>query len=193
MKRELAASQPRPPSLSCPTLLILCFCSICCTTALASGPDLCGNLTVRIRGKPLRWDHVAEAGIQPLPSTVQSYLRPETQVLLPWLYTLIILVVHIPPFIVRVVHWETVQIWCLAATFLTVLVYAQAYASTRLSAEQVLVWTPLLLPIDAASMVQIFFLISEDYHLWPRIVLALRRRSNEQGKLNSSHDYPLNC
>jgi hypothetical protein len=88
--------------------------------------------------------------------TGSSYLRPDIGgALLPWIYTAIVIVVHIPTVIIRVQRWEMVQTWCLAATLLTVVLYAQAYVSTAFAAEQVLTWTPLLLVIDAGSMLQL--------------------------------------
>lgn len=39
---------------------------------------------------------------------------------MPWVYTAVILVLHIPVVIIRVVRWEAVQTWCLIATFFTV-------------------------------------------------------------------------
>ncbi|KAI9789816.1 MAG: hypothetical protein M1816_005733 [Peltula sp. TS41687] len=158
-------------STFCVTVLALAA-----TTAAAQGTsDPCGNLTVMIDDVSFTWAELAEPGIQPIPGEAASYLRPNGQALLPWLYTAIILVVHIPLVIIRVVRWETVQIWCLATTLLTVLVYAQAYASTHFSGAQVFVWTPLPLLIDAGSMAQIVFLIVEDYHLWIRAKLSYRR------------------
>ena len=76
-----------------------------------------------------------------------------------------VLVIHIPIVVIRVVRWETVQNWCLLATFGTIVVQAQAYVSTQFKAEQVLTWTPLLLIIDAGSMAQIVFLLADDFHL----------------------------
>ena len=94
-------------------------------------------------------------------STV-AYLRPDTAgALLPWVYTIVILIVHIPVVLVRVVRWQTVQYWCLVSTFFTIVLYAQAYISTRFESSKVLVWTPLILVIDAGSMLQVFFLIIE--------------------------------
>jgi hypothetical protein len=172
--------------MSCKAVFILGLCLVLGAAAQDTGPDLCSNLTVRIGGVPIAWDKVAEAGIRPMPGAARSYLRPEMQALLPWVYTLIILIVHLPLVIVRVMRWEKVQIWCLATTLLTVVVFAQAYTSTNLSAEQVLVWTPLMLLIDAGSMAQIFFLIIEDYYLRPRLELALRPSDNDEGTSHCS-------
>ncbi len=94
-------------------------------------------------------------------STV-SYLRPDTGgALLPWIYTIVVIIVHLPVVVIRVVRWQAMQYFCLASTFFTVVVYTQAYVSTRFDAAKVLVWTPLILVIDAGSMLQVFFLIIE--------------------------------
>ncbi|KAI9797956.1 MAG: hypothetical protein M1833_005012 [Piccolia ochrophora] len=94
--------------------------------------------------------------------TITSYLRPDTgAALLPWVYTIIIIIIHVPVVIVRVTRWDIVQTWCLVSTFFTIVVYVQAYISTNFAAEKILVWTPLILVIDAGSMLQIFFLVLE--------------------------------
>ncbi|KAL6717715.1 hypothetical protein ACLMJK_005630 [Lecanora helva] len=91
-----------------------------------------------------------------------SYLRPDTAgALLPWIYTIVLTIVHIPVVLIRVVRWQAVQYWCLVFTFFTIVIYIQAYISTAFDASKVLVWTPLILVIDAGSMLQVFFLIVE--------------------------------
>ena len=56
-----------------------------------------------------------------------SYLRPDTAgALLPWIYTIVILIVHIPVVFIRVARWEAIQYWCLVSTFFTVVIYTQA-------------------------------------------------------------------
>ena len=94
--------------------------------------------------------------------TSVSYLRPDTGgALIPWIYTIIVIAVHIPVVFIRVVRWEAVQYWCLLSSFFTVVTYTQAYVSTQFDAAKVLVWTPLILVVDAGSMLQIVFLIIE--------------------------------
>jgi hypothetical protein len=128
--------------------------------------DIWEDLVVPINGTvSIPWSELAKGGIHQFPGDPRSYLRSDGQSLLPWIYTVIVLVVHIPTVIIRVVKWETVQTWCLACTFFTVVVYVQAYISTRLTPETIFVWTPLLLLIDAGSMSQIFFLVSDEHHL----------------------------
>ncbi|KAL8789488.1 MAG: hypothetical protein Q9213_001101 [Squamulea squamosa] len=94
--------------------------------------------------------------------TSSSYLRPDTGgALLPWLYTVIIIVIHLPVVVVRVVRWEITQSWCLVSAFFTVVVYIQAYLSTQFQASKILVWTPIVLVIDAGATLQVFFLVIE--------------------------------
>lgn len=89
--------------------------------------------------------------------------------LVPWIYSIVILLVHIPVVIIRVVKWEAVQTWCLGATVFTIAITAQAFVSTGFRPDKILTWTPLLLVIDAGSMAQILFLIVEDYSLLTRL------------------------
>ncbi|KAM0796804.1 hypothetical protein BDR22DRAFT_824895 [Usnea florida] len=113
-----------------------------------------------------------------------SYLRPDIGgALVPWVYSIVILLVHIPVVIIRVVKWEAVQTWCLAATVFTVALTAQSFASTDFRSDKILTWTPLLLVIDADSMAQVLFLIVEDYQLFTRLRHAIappRAKPSEQ-------------
>ena len=98
------------------------------------------------------------------------YLRPDTGgAVLPWVYTIILIVIHAPTVIIRVVRWEMVQTWCLVATFLTVVLFIQTYASTQFAPDQVLTWTSIVLVIDAGSMLQLFVLVLEKESLGIRI------------------------
>ena len=111
---------------------------------------------------------------------------------MPYVYTAIILIVHIPVVIIRVVRWETVQTWCLVTTFFTITLTVQSYISTKFAADKVLTWTPLMLVIDAGryvsrpsvilgslvtnseicSMSQILFLVVDEFKLLPRLRCA---------------------
>src|SRR5439155_19230550 len=131
--------------------------------------DICGNMSIAIGNASIPWVDLARKGIRQSPGTSPSYLRPDLQSIMPWIYTLIILIVHIPTVLIRVMKWENVQLWCLACTTLTIVVYTQAYISTKFEPEKILVWTPILLLIDAGSMAQIFFLLSHDKYLLTRV------------------------
>ena len=132
-------------------------------------PDIANGT---IPNTALQWRQITGGQIYNLPGS--SYLRPDVGgALLPWVYTAGVIIVHIPTVIIRVQRWETVQTWCLATTLLTVVLYAQAYISTRFAADQVLTWTPLLLAIDAGSMLQQFVLVVEAGSLMPRVKTEL--------------------
>ena len=107
--------------------------------------------------------------------------------LVPWVYSIVILLVHIPVVIIRVVKWESVQTWCLGATVFTIAITAQAFASTRFRSDKILTWTPLLLVIDAGSMAQILFLIVEEYEIITRLrhaVMPPQAKPSEEPFLN---------
>ncbi|KAL8934116.1 MAG: hypothetical protein Q9216_006062 [Gyalolechia sp. 2 TL-2023] len=91
-----------------------------------------------------------------------NYFRPDIGVaLMPWAYTTIVIVVHLPMVLVQVTRWEIVQVWSIVFTLFTVILYIQAYVSTHFDPAQILLWTPLLLIIDGGSMAQVFFLVLE--------------------------------
>ena len=104
--------------------------------------------------------------------------------LVPWIYSLIILLVHIPVVIIRVVKWESVQTWCLGATLLTIAVTAQTFASTGFRSDKILTWTPLLLVIDAGSMAQVLFLVVEDFELLTRLRNAVMPAQEQPAEEN---------
>jgi hypothetical protein len=92
-----------------------------------------------------------------------TYLRPDVGgSLLPWLYTIIEISIHLPVVLVRVARWDKVQVISLALAGFQICLTLLSYHSTRLSPDQVLVWMPLTLPLDAGSMLQLAVLIVED-------------------------------
>lgn len=110
----------------------------------------------------ITWAQVGSNALNNTTTHLLSYLRPDTAgALLPWVYTIVILFVHVPVVLIRVVRWQAIQHWCLVSTFFSVVLYTQAYVSTRFDVAKVLVWTPLLLVIDAGSMLQVLFLVIE--------------------------------
>ena len=91
-----------------------------------------------------------------------SYLRPdEANAIIPWVYSLILLLCHLPLVIIRVVRWETGQIWSLAMATFSVGLTCLAYGSSGLAPEQVLIWTPIALTVDVGAVMQVFILILE--------------------------------
>ncbi|KAL9595104.1 MAG: hypothetical protein Q9219_006647 [cf. Caloplaca sp. 3 TL-2023] len=106
------------------------------------------------------WGEALDNRISNMPTT--NYFRPDIGIaLMPWVYTVIVIVVHLPMVLVRVTRWEIVQVWSIIFTLFTVIIVIQAYVSTRFDPAQILLWTPLLLVIDGGSMAQVFFLVLE--------------------------------
>jgi hypothetical protein len=92
-----------------------------------------------------------------------TYIRPDVGgSLLPWLYAIILLLIHLPTVIIRATRWEKVQVLSLALAAFAVAVSIQGYVSTKLKPEGVLVWMPLMLPLDAGAMLQLMVLIVEE-------------------------------
>jgi uncharacterized integral membrane protein len=92
-----------------------------------------------------------------------TYLRPDVAgALVPWLYTIVIICIHLPVVLVRVQRWDKVQTISLALAVFQIAITLQGYKSTGLAPEEVLVWMPLTLPLDAGSMLQLAVLIVED-------------------------------
>ena len=175
-------------SLSYPSCIFAWLLFSLCVHASAAPPnltlDLCPlNSTALISNTNYTWGSVLNLTIRDLGTS--SYLRPDIGgALLPWIYTIIVIIVHVPIVVIRVVRWQKVQTWCLAATLLTLAVTAQGYYTTKFAPEMILTWTPLLLIIDAGSMAQVLFLIVEDRHLLSRIWRSiLPSRREERGTL----------
>ena len=130
-----------------------------------------------------------------------SYLRPGGGMsIIPWLLVVAILVVHIPVVIVRIVRWESGQVWSLALAAFAITLTTLAYRSTEFDPQQIYVWTPLPLIIDVGAMIQLFALILEKREDVRRIRKTIRRwseiigghiklRPNRQG--STTNDFNL--
>jgi Ni,Fe-hydrogenase I cytochrome b subunit len=68
---------------------------------------------------------------------------------------------HFPTCVVRVARWKKIQVFSLVLAGVNIAITIQAYVSTRLQPEQVLVWTPVTLILDAGAMLQIYVVIIE--------------------------------
>lgn len=116
----------------------------------------------------ITWAQAVEHPVQQFQGP--SYLRADVGgALLPWVYTFVVLLLHIPVVVIRVVRWQTVQVWCLVATLFTITITMQAYVSTAFREQEILTWTPLLLVIDAGSMAQVLCLVVEEFSLLTRL------------------------
>ena len=162
-----------------PTLIVFCVLFPCFSLATAS-LDLCPlNASQIIGNTNVTWGSVLNVTIREIGGS--SYLRPDIGgALLPYVYTIVVIIIHLPVVIIRVVRWQKVQTWSLAATVMTLAVTIQGYASTSFAPERVLTWTPLLLIIDAGSMAQVLFLIIEDRKLLSRLRHALRSETKTE-------------
>ena len=166
----------------CPFFLLLLHAqSTSARTTLS--PDLCSlNSTVALGNTNITWNEVLNLPIDDLEGS--SYIRPDVGgALLPWIYTIIVIIVHVPMVVIRVVRWQRVQAWCLASTILTLVITIQGYKSTAFAPEMILTWTPLLLVIDVGSMAQVLFLIVEDRHLLSRLWRRLTAMKKNNGTL----------
>jgi hypothetical protein len=116
--------------------------------------------------------------------------------IIPWLLIVAILVVHIPVVIVRIVRWESGQVWSLALAAFAISLTTLAYRSTEFDPQQIYVWTPLPLIIDVGAMIQLFALLLEKpedvrrirrtIHRWSEIVGEhIKLRPNRQGSTTS--------
>lgn len=96
-----------------------------------------------------------------------TYLRPKSaNTLIPWLYTLFLLLFHLPACIIRAVRWESAQYLALTLAILGIALTLQAFQSTGLRAEEILVWMPLTLILDVGAMMQMVVLILEKHGIW---------------------------
>lgn len=116
--------------------------------------------TSLIPNSNITWGELDRATLQDFSYT--SYFRPDSGVaLFPWAYTILFLVTHVPVVFVRVVRFDHVQYFCIGSAILSVYLTIQGYVSTDFAAPKILLWTPLLLVIDAGAMLQVFFLVVE--------------------------------
>ncbi|KAF6824975.1 hypothetical protein CMUS01_10012 [Colletotrichum musicola] len=91
-----------------------------------------------------------------------TYLRPDPGgCLLPWPYTMALILIHLPVTVLRVTRWEKVQALSLILAFFSVYFTLQAY-TTDLTPQQVMVWMPLAIVLDVGSMMQLVFLAVEE-------------------------------
>jgi hypothetical protein len=98
-----------------------------------------------------------------------SYLRPNVGgALLPWLFTVLQIVIHLPVIVARVARWEDVQTLSIFLAIFNVAIVAQGYAATKLAPEHVLVWSPMTLVIDAGAMLQLVVLVRAVHPNWMR-------------------------
>jgi len=97
-------------------------------------------------------------------AVADSYLRPNAgDALMPWICSAILLTLHLPLVIVRVLRWESGQTWSIVMAAVNISLIIFAYRSTKMDGSQIMVWLPLSLVIDAGAMLQVLILVSEEH------------------------------
>src|SRR5208282_5257772 len=116
---------------------------------IAMSTDCLGNFTSGTQNCSISW----------------SYIRPgQGMSIIPCLLVAVLLVIHVPVAIVRIVRWESVQVWSLALAALAIAMTSLAYKSTSYDPQQIYVWTSLPLILDVGAMIQLFALLFQDAH-----------------------------
>jgi hypothetical protein len=125
------------------------------------------NLTIAVIGNTTyTYSQFADSVARNASCGGPTYIRPDVGgALLPWFYTIVILIIHLPTVIIRATRWERVQVLSLALATFSVAVTIQGFWSTKLKPEGVLVWMPLMMPLDAGAMLQLMVLIVEEIGL----------------------------
>ena len=96
---------------------------------------------------------------------------------MPWAFTVLQIMVHIPVIAYRVAKWEDVQTVSIVLAAFNVAIACQAYAATHLTAEDVLVWSPMTLVLDGGAMLQQVVLVMEEHpDWWNELSIKLRAR-----------------
>lgn len=99
-------------------------------------------------------------------SFARTYLRPDQAIsIIPWLYSALMFLVHLPLVLIRVLKWETGQVWSLVMATFSAALTILAYSSSKLDADQVYIWMPVALIMDVGAMTQVFVLIIEEADL----------------------------
>src|SRR5579862_8318842 len=84
-----------------------------------------------------------------------SYIRPDSgDSFIPWIYSVILLLVHIPAVILRVVKFESSQLLTILLAIYSVALTSLEYRSTNFEPSKIYVWTPIALTIDVGAMMQ---------------------------------------
>lgn len=123
-----------------------------------------------------------------------SYICPDKGIaLIPWIYSIILLVCHLVLVVVRIVKWEATQLLSMALAVYSLSVTILAYRSTHFAPEKIYSWTPISLTIDVGALMQIVvFLTTDDYgeYISGRLMTALMGRKNVSLTCRSSEPGP---
>lgn len=126
---------------------------------------------------PLDYFNITEGTADCLNGGKATYIRSHHGgSLLPWPYTLVLLIIHLPVTILRVTRWQKVQALSIVLAVVSIFVTAQAY-TTRLKPDYIMVWMPLPITLDIGAMMQLAFLIIQENGaviLWRSLKHSLR-------------------
>jgi hypothetical protein len=122
----------------------------------------------------------------PLCPIKHTYLRPDKGMsIVPWLISLLLLLVHLPLATIRIQRWEKAQIISVVLAGVSCIVVTMAYRSSKLTAETIYVWSPVILIGDVGAVLQVLALVAEKRRgmrvfsdCWG---LIWRRRKRSQG------------
>lgn len=130
----------------------------------------------------LQWWQVSETLAQNR-TCGETYLRPDVSgALMPWVFTVLQIMVHIPVIAYRVAKWEDVQTVSIILAAFNVAIACQAYAATQLTTEDVLVWSPMTLVLDGGAMLQQVVLVIEVHPGWWNELLSKFRARRKHGE-----------
>jgi hypothetical protein len=134
------------------------------------------------------WGEVSDTLSQNIACGTPTYLRPDVGgALMPWLFTAIQIVIHLPVIIVRVAHWEDVQTLSIVLAAFNIGLVSQAFAATKLAGEHVLVWSPMTLVLDAGAMLQLLLLVRTEHPNWMQELRGKFQKSSTDGKRTQYH------
>jgi hypothetical protein len=154
--------------------------------------NLSPNATIALASEfspELQYHHFAASRAKMDVCGKPAYLRPDPGgCLLPWPYTLAWVLIHLPVTVLRVRRWEKVQTLSIILAIFSIYFTLQAY-TTHMSPSQIMVWMPLAIVLDIGSMMQLVFLIVEEYGvalLWAALVDSVLRpfRKRRETKLS---------
>lgn len=126
-----------------------------------------------------------------------SYLRPDKGfTVIPWLYSLILLSLHLPLVFIRIVKWEAGQWLTIMMALFSIGLIIVEYSSTHLNAEIVFVWTPIILAIDVGAVLQVFILVlerdGERLPIWHKLMTWVHWRSGRRAYSVQLSTFPAN-
>lgn len=93
-----------------------------------------------------------------------SYIRPDSgDAFIPWIYSLVLLLVHIPSVVVRIIKFESSQLLSILLAIYSVSLTSLEYKSTMFDPSKIYVWTPIALTIDVGAIMHIVSVILEKH------------------------------